>query len=144
MLISDSMPLLWLVYLLLSLVVLVTGHLGIRFLPRLPRWVLTGVVAGLILMPGHYTLPMPEQTSDYTGWAPAIVMAVVAKLQHQSATGAFFLLAIGAGIGALLGILIWQSGRRRDNGRSPGRRPGTDSQAHGATPKRSRREPVIG
>ncbi len=41
MLISDSIPLLWLSYAALSLVVLVTGYLGLAFLPRLPRLVIT-------------------------------------------------------------------------------------------------------
>ena len=46
MLFSDSLPQLWLSYGVLSLVVLITGYLGLRLLPLLPRLVLVGVVAG--------------------------------------------------------------------------------------------------
>lgn len=109
MLISDSMPLLWLVYGLLSLVVLVTGYLGIRFLPRLPRCVVTGVVAGLIWIPGRFSLPISE-SETYTGVAPAIMVAAVAFLQQEG--GAFgsasLMLLMGAALGVALGVVLWR------------------------------------
>lgn len=109
MLISDSMPLLWLVYGLLSLVVLVTGYLGIRFLPRLPRCLVTGVVAGLIWIPGRFSLPISE-SETYTGMAPAIMVAAVAFLQEEG--GAFgsasLMLLMGAALGVALGVVLWR------------------------------------
>lgn len=144
MLISDSMPQLWLIYLVLSLVVLVTGHLGIRFLPRLPRWLVTGLVAGIIWMPGRYSLPLPDQDEPYVGMAPAVVMAAVAFLQGDGAglAMASVLLMIGGGIGAALGVLVWHRSRRRGDSR-PAERRQDGGKGKPAT-SGERREPVIG
>lgn len=113
MLISDSMPLLWLVYVLLSLVVLVTGYLGIRFLPRLPRLVITAVVAGVIWMPARFSLPLLEEEL-HTGVAPAIMVAAIAFLQGEGGAfrSALLMLAMGVILGIAVGAVLWHLGRR--------------------------------
>ncbi len=139
MLLSNSLPQLWLIYGLLSLVVLVTGHLGIRFLPRLPRWVVTGVVAGIIWMPASYALPTLDQAEPHSGIAPAIVVAAVAMLQGKGGAmaGASLLLIVGAALGAALGLAMWRLWRRPS---TPASRDAEPSQVS----SHERREPVIG
>ncbi|WP_192037170.1 hypothetical protein [Halomonas sp. YLGW01] len=139
MLLSNSLPQLWLIYGLLSLVVLVTGHLGIRFLPRLPRWVVTGLVAGIIWMPASYALPTLDQAEPHSGIAPAVVVTAVAVLQGKGGAmaGAALLLAIGAALGAALGLMIWRLGRRPAAPQARGAEQPTTS-------SHERREPVIG
>lgn len=144
MLISDSMPLLWLSYVALSLVVLVTGYLAIRWLPRLPRFVVTGMVAGMLWMPAGFTLPVLED-QVYEGLAPAVVVVGVAVLQFAwgDLAAALPLLLLGIGLGAGAGVLIWARLRRR------GARDSRDDDAGGggggARPAADRRrEPVIG
>ncbi|WP_431023753.1 hypothetical protein [Halomonas sp. H5] len=138
MLISDSMPLLWLVYVLLSLVVLVTGYLGIRFLPRLPRLVITAVVAGIIWMPARFSLPLLEEEL-HTGVAPAIMVAAVAFLQGEGGTlvGALMMLSVGVALGAVVGVLLWRLGRRDAMVETPG-----EEVPEPAAPRRQ--EPKIG
>ncbi|WP_048307955.1 hypothetical protein [Halomonas sp. PR-M31] len=118
MLISDSMPLLWLSYLALSLFVLVTGYLGIRWLPRLPRFAITGLVAGLLWMPAGFTLSRIEGQDPYEGLAPAVVVSGIAFLQNASKTfgSALVLLLLGAGLGIALGALLWGFLRQRRSG----------------------------
>lgn len=143
MLISDSIPLLWLSYVALSLVVLVTGYLAIRWLPRLPRFVVTGMVAGMLWMPAGFTLPVLED-SVYSGLAPAVVVVGVAVLQQALGDlgAALPLLLLGIGVGAGAGVLLWVGLRRRDG------RQGDDTDAGGGGKKapatEQRREPVIG
>ncbi|HET8790581.1 MAG TPA: hypothetical protein VFM75_05180 [Modicisalibacter sp.] len=142
MLISDSIPLLWLVYVALSLVVLVTGYLAIRWLPRLPRFVVTGVVAGMLWMPAGFTIPVLED-EVYAGLAPAIVVAAVAVL--QGAWGDFGaalpLLLLGLGLGAGAGVLLWGWLRRRNEHDSRDDNIGGGGKTAVAD---KRREPVIG
>lgn len=141
MLISDSMPLLWLIYALLSLVVLGTGYMAIRFLPRLPRLLVTGVVAGALWMPTRFRLPLLEEGEYYTGFAPAVVVSGIAFLQRDASafSTALILLLLGVGLGAVIGVALWLVWRRpveRDQPRSPSR---PDKPANS-----ERREPVIG
>ncbi|SDG11167.1 hypothetical protein SAMN05216571_104315 [Onishia taeanensis] len=137
MLLSNSLPQLWLIYGLLSLVVLVTGHLGIRFLPRLPRWVITGVVAGIIWMPASYSLTTLDQAEAHTGLAPAVVVTAVAVLQGKGVSFAALLLVVGAALGALLGFGVWRLLRRPLAPKaSAAERP--EASSH------ERQEPVIG
>lgn len=142
MLISDSMPLLWLSYVALSLVVLVTGYLAIRWLPRLPRFIVTGVVAGLIWMPCSFTLPLLDADAAYHGMAPAVVVAGIAFLQGDGAAlgSAVAWLLLGAALGAALAVLGWWGLGRRAS------QEGNDDDAGGdrEQPPARRREPVIG
>lgn len=142
MLISDSIPLLWLSYVALSLVVLVTGYLAIRWLPRLPRFVITGMVAGMLWMPAGFTIPVLED-EVYNGLAPAIVVAAVAVLQNAWGDfgAALPLLLLGLGLGVGAGVLLWGWLRRRNE---PDSHDDT-SGGGGKTPLADkRREPVIG
>lgn len=115
MLISDSISLLWLVYVVLSLVVLLTGYLGLAFLPRLPRLVITWLVAGVMWTPAHFRLPLLEEGEFYTGFAPAVVVTAVAFLEGNGAAlmPATVLVAVGAGLGVVVGLLLWWRGRHR-------------------------------
>lgn len=142
MLISDSMPLLWLSYVALSLVVLVTGYLSIRWLPRLPRFVVTGLVAGLIWMPCSFSLPLLDKDAAYHGMAPAVVVAGIAVLQHDGAAlaSAVPLLILGVAVGGIVaGVLAFWLGRRRAQQRDDSDGDGGDAEA-----STRRQEPVIG
>ncbi|APE31851.1 hypothetical protein BOX17_13355 [Halomonas aestuarii] len=147
MLISDSMPLLWLVYVVLSLVVLLTGYLGLGFLPRLPRLVITWAVAGVMWTPAHFRLPLLEEGEFYTGFAPAVVVAAVAFLEQNRETflPAALLVAVGAGLGGVLGLLLWWRGRHRQ---APGDDDYVDMHDEAPASRRGgsgeRQEPVIG
>ena len=48
MMISDSLPQMWLIYFGLAAVVLFTGYMAVRMLPRFLRWILVGGIAGMI------------------------------------------------------------------------------------------------
>lgn len=145
MLISDSLPLLWLCYGVLSLVVLAAGYFGVSFLPRLPRWGLVGLVAGLLATPATFSVPGPEEQLGYSGWAPALIVTIVGKLQHDAGqmAGAGAVLILGMGVGAAIGVFIALRGGRRggdgdDEDDAPAQRRATRRQ-----PAASRREPSI-
>lgn len=145
MLMSDSMPLLWLVYVVLSLVVLLTGYLGLGFLPRLPRLVITWAVAGVMWTPSHFRLPLLDEGEFYSGFAPAVMVAAVAFLDNNREIflPVALLVAVGAGVGALLGLLLWWRGRGR--GRAEGAEGADGDEATPAADRRrARREPVVG
>jgi hypothetical protein len=149
MLTTDSMSLLWLTYLGLSLVILVTGYLGLAFLPRLLRLPLTWAVAGILWVPTRFRLPLVEEGEFYTGMAPAVVVATVAFLERNATAmmSSALLVAAGAGLGIAVGLLQWWMLRPTDdemhiddnenNGRD-GRDGGQSSEP------RERREPMIG
>nr|WP_298249607.1 hypothetical protein [uncultured Halomonas sp.] len=140
--ITESMSLLWLSYGVLSLVILLTGYLGLAFLPRMLRLPITWLVAGVMWMPAHFQLPLVDEGDVYTGFAPAVVVAMVAFLEHNTAalTPALTLTLLGAGLGTLFGLLLWWLGRRRHQ---PVTRQAHDDDAD---PPRGavRREPVLG
>ncbi|MGQ4877467.1 hypothetical protein ACOJCM_02670 [Billgrantia sp. LNSP4103-1] len=161
MLTSDSMSLLWLTYLGLSLIVLVSGYLGLAFLPRLLRLPITWAVAGILWMPTRFRLPLVEEGEFYTGMAPAVVVAAIAVLERNASVlmSSGLLVAAGALLGMALGILqVWllraggapeqeakernrdeRKGRKQDNNR---RREGHGGgQPHAP---RKRREPRVG
>lgn len=146
MLISDSMPLLWLIYVLLSLVVLGTGYMAIRFLPLLPRLVITGVVAGGLWMPARFSLPLLEEGEFHTGLAPAVVVAGIAFLQRNgSAFGSsMMLLAVAMVIGAATGATLWWLWRRRGKDDSATNKEKRTPARPGEPGSERRREPVIG
>lgn len=115
MLFSDSLPQLWLSYGAISLIVLVTGYLGVRLLPLLPRLLLVGAVAGALWMVAPFSLPLLQPGETYSGLAPAIVVMAVGVVQRDGGqiAGALPLLLIGAAIGAALGLGAWRLLRRR-------------------------------
>lgn len=143
MLLSDSMSLLWLTYAVLSLVVLGTGYLGLAFLPRLPRLVITWVVAGVMWVPASFQLPLTTQDGVYNGFAPAVVVAGLAFLSHDSGAmlPALMLVAVAGGLGALVGLLLWRRGRRSAARQAPERESEDTGRQDGGE---ARREPVIG
>lgn len=150
MLISDSMPLLWLCYAALSLVVLVSGYLAIRWLPRLPRFLITGLVAGMLWMPAGFSLPTLEEGESHAGRAPAVVVASVAYLQQAGDRlgGALELLLLGAGLGAGAGVMLWAWLRQRKAQEGGLAQDNADKQASAKDDRpRSagrRREPQVG
>ncbi|WP_251979042.1 hypothetical protein [Salinicola avicenniae] len=146
MLFSDSLPQLWMSYGALSLVVLVTGYLGVRFLPLLPKLLLVGIVAGALWMVAPFTLPLLEPGQTYAGLAPAIVVLAVGVLQHDGGQigGALPLLLAGSAIGAILAVGVWWLlGRRRHaEGDDDDRHGGQSTRADDETSS-ARREPVV-
>ncbi|WP_416137343.1 hypothetical protein ACM26W_12630 [Halomonas sp. HK25] len=142
--ITDSMTLLWLVYGFLSLVVLLTGYLGLAFLPRLLRLPITWLVAGVMWVPTRFRMPLLEEGEFYTGLAPAVVVALVGLLERDSglALPALMLTVAGAAAGVAFGLLLaWRGGGRDDY-------VDMDDNEDDAPPARrgggGRQEPVIG
>jgi hypothetical protein len=122
--ITDSMTLLWLSYGFLSLVVLLSGYLGLSFLPRLPRLVITWLVAGVMWMPARFRLPLLEEGEFYHGFAPAVMVAAIGFLEGNASAmmPAALLTALGALAGTGVGLLLWWRGRHRDAPADKGRR----------------------
>ncbi|WGI24074.1 hypothetical protein QEN58_12050 [Halomonas alkaliantarctica] len=141
MLFANSTPLLWLSYYGLSLLVVVAVYFALTFLPRLPRLVLTWMVAGAIWAPATFRLPLIEEGEFYTGWAPSAMVAAVGFLENNGSAlrGGLMWLVLGMALGALIGVALWWW-----------RRPGDDEYAvqeeesvdESESPRR--REPVIG
>lgn len=149
MLISDSISLLWLSYGVLSLVVLGTGYLGLAFLPRLPRLVITWAVAGVMWVPSSFSTPLNDAGDAYTGVAPAVVVGGLAFLEKDGGTmaSALLLVAVAAALGGLLGLLLWRRGRtsaRRASRESNDERNDKTSRAERRRDDKERREPVVG
>ncbi|MFC2991445.1 hypothetical protein [Halomonas tibetensis] len=141
--ITDSMTLLWLVYVVLSLVVLLTGYLGLAFLPRLLRLPITWLVAGVMWVPTRFRMPLLEEGEFYTGLAPAVVVALVGFLEGDNGLmlPAMMLTAAGAAGGVAFGLLLAWRGRGRDD------YVDMDDNEDDAPPARrggGRREPIIG
>ncbi len=140
--ITESMTLLWLSYGFLSLVVLLTGYLGLAFLPRLLRLVITWMVAGIMWVPARFQLPLLEEGEFYTGFAPAVVVALVRFLEGGTALmmSALTLTLMGAAGGILVGLLLWWRGRHQGDyvDMDEGDQPPTQGSPG------ERREPVIG
>ena len=141
MLFANSTPLLWLSYYGLSLLVIIAVYFAFTFLPRLPRLVLTWMVAGAIWAPATFRLPLIEEGEFYTGWAHSAMVAAVGFLENNGAAlrGGLMWLVLGMALGALIGVALWWW-----------RRPGDDeyvaqeeeSADESESPRR--REPVIG
>ncbi|ART64134.1 hypothetical protein [Kushneria marisflavi] len=153
MLISDSIPLLWLCWFVLSVAVLVFGYFAISFLPRLPRWLVTGAVAGLLWMPAFFSVPGPQSELGYSGWAPSLVVTAVGFLQHNGGQILFggALMAIGAVLGMLVTFFIGRRGRhdhddddRSGNARNRDSRDDRDVSRQRRESAPARREPSLG
>ncbi|NWN83758.1 MAG: hypothetical protein HLX48_12330 [Halomonas sp.] len=140
--ITESMSLLWLSYGVLSLVILLTGYLGLAFLPRMLRLPITWLVAGVMWMPARFQLPLLDEGDVYTGLAPAVVVATVAFLERnaEALTPALTLTLLGAGLGVLFGLLLWWLGRRRHQPATREAHDDDTDEPRGAV----RREPVLG
>lgn len=146
MLTSDSMTLLWLTYLGLSLVVLLTGYLGLAFLPRLLRLPITWAVAGVLWIPTRFRLPLLDEGEFYTGMAPAVVVASVAFLESNADVllSSGLLVGAGAGLGVALGLLQWWAWRHSEEAPTASTtRTGQDGSGT-ASAGQGRREPMIG
>ncbi|MCK2183583.1 hypothetical protein [Halomonas getboli] len=143
MLLSDSMSLLWLTYAALSLVVLGTGYLGLAFLPRLPRLVITWAVGGVMWVPATFELALTTDEGTYHGVAPAVVVAGLAFLKGDAGTmmPALLLVAVAAGLGAVVGLLLWRRGHRAAARQAQQRESAEQGRQEGGE---ARREPVIG
>jgi len=141
MLFANSTPLLWLSYYGLSLLVIVAVYFALTFLPRLPRLVLTWMVAGAIWTPATFRLPLIEEGEFYTGWAPSAMVAAVGFLENNGAAlrGGLMWLVLGMALGALIGVALWWW-------RRPGNEEYVVQEEESADESESprRREPVIG
>ncbi|MGP9765674.1 hypothetical protein ACT3UM_08065 [Halomonas sp. AOP13-D3-9] len=140
MLFANSTPMLWLSYYGLSLLVIVAVYFALTFLPRLPRLVLTWMVAGAVWAPATFRLPLIEEGEFYTGWAPSAMVAAVGFLENNGSAlrGGLMWLVLGMVLGALIGVALWWW-----------RRPGeaeyvTQEEESDDEELPRRREPVIG
>lgn len=137
MLFGNSMSLMWLSYYGLSLIVLIAVYFALAWLPRLPRLVLTWVVAGAMWMPARFRLPLVEEGEFYTGWAPAAMVSAVGVLEGGAGLRDGLLwLILGMALGACVGIALWWWRRPQNIDEAP--------QPHEVEEKPTRRrEPVI-
>lgn len=137
MLFGNSMSLMWLSYYGLSLIVLIAVYFALAWLPRLPRLVLTWVVAGAMWMPARFRLPLVEEGEFYTGWAPAAMVSAVGVLEDGAGLRDGLLwLILGMALGACVGIALWWWRRPQNIDEAP--------QPHEVEEKPTRRrEPVI-
>ena len=119
MMISDSLPQMWLIYFGLAAVVLFTGYMAVRILPRFLRWILVGGIAGMIAVPTSFHVTASVAEDAYTGLAPAIVAFAVSVVQKDGGgmASAFGMLVLGIGAGVVLGLVIWWLGRGREQRR---------------------------
>ncbi|MBR2515394.1 MAG: hypothetical protein IKE45_15540 [Halomonas sp.] len=140
MLFANSMSLMWLSYYGLSLLVLVAVYFALAWLPRLPRLVLTWIVAGAMWMPASFRLPLVEEGEFYTGLAPAAMVSAVGVLEGSAAglRGGLLWLILGMALGACVGIALWWWRRPQDVDEAPQSREVEDDPT-----SNRRREPVI-
>ena len=140
MLVFDSLPILWMQYLAVSLIVLVTGWFGTRWLPKALQGTLVGMVAGLCWMPWGFYETATATDDSFGGVAPAIIIAAVDVLRHRMGS-ALLVTVLAAGIGAAVGWLFgsWYASRsmlKRRHASSSGERPTSSS-------RYERREPTL-
>ncbi|WP_052365506.1 hypothetical protein [Halotalea alkalilenta] len=136
---TDSLPLLWLAYAILSLVVLGAGYFAIGFLPRRIRWPLVGLVAGLLWTPWYYAIPATTDDPGFGGFAPAVMITAL-DLLNRGPGSALLVLSIGALVGAAVGVLI---SIRRTPPRAGGRRPGHRTAREAYDGRGARQEPSV-
>lgn len=133
----NSLPTLWMLYLVLSLIVLVMGWFGTRWLPRTLQWVLIGIVAGVCWMPWGFHETATVTDDSFSGVAPAVIVAMMDVMRHRAST-ALLVVLLAAIIGGAAGVLLgaWRSRRSHDGDQD-------DKGAPAAPTRRERREPTL-
>lgn len=121
MLFEESVPQLWWLYYILALLLTLTLYLGLMILPRLVQCILTGGVAGMMLMPAPYQLPLVEANALYQGWAPSAMVVAVGVLDGPFVNRGLGWLLGGAVLGGLIGGALWFWRRQQAEGEEGGR-----------------------
>ncbi|WP_414500853.1 MULTISPECIES: hypothetical protein [unclassified Zymobacter] len=134
----NSLPTLWMLYLVLSLIVLIMGWLGTRWLPRTLQWVLVGIVAGVCWMPWSFHETATVTDDSFSGVAPAIIVAMMDVMRHRAST-ALLVVLLAAIIGGAVGVLFgaWRARRASGDDQSSGGSTQAEPQ------RRERREPTL-
>ena len=137
----NSLPTLWMFYLVLSLIVLITGWFGTRWLPRTLQWVAVGMVAGICWMPWSFHETATVTDGSFSGVAPAIIVTLMDIMRHRTGM-ALLVVVLAAAIGGAVGVLFGAWRARRSQG--------SDDQGQrqrGSTPtetrRHERREPTL-
>ncbi|WP_158772774.1 hypothetical protein [Cobetia sp. L2A1] len=125
MMISDSLPQMWLIYFGLAVVVVFSGYMAVRILPRFMRWLVVGGVTGMIAVPAGFHVTATVPADSYSGMAPAIVAFAVSLIQKDGsgAASSFAMLVLGTGVGVAAGLGIWWLGRGREQRRRAAQHP---------------------
>lgn len=135
----NSLPTLWMLYFVLSIIVLITGWLGTRWLPSIVRWALVGMVAGLCWMPWSFHESATVTEGSYSGTAPAIIVAMMDVMRHRTGS-ALLAVLLAAIIGGAVGVLFASWRARRADTSHHDDTPAAEKGAHG---KSERREPTL-
>lgn len=133
----NSYPTLWMFYLVLSFIVLITGGFSTRWLPCTLRWVLIGMVAGLCWMPWSFHETATVTDDSFSGVAPAIIVALMDVMRHRTGM-ALLVVVLAAIIGGAAGMLIGTWRARHTNDSNSSRGEPAQSEAG-----RERREPTL-
>lgn len=137
----NSLPTLWMLYLVLSLIVLVMGWFGTRWLPRTIQWALIGMVAGVCWMPWSFHETASVTEGSFSGTAPAIIIAMMDVMRHRTGTALLVVLLaviIGGAVGVLLGA--WRSRQVQGDNQSKSQNKAAPESARSS---HERREPTL-
>ncbi|BBG29428.1 hypothetical protein [Zymobacter palmae] len=134
----NSLPTLWMLYLVLSLIVLIMGWLGTRWLPRTLQWVLVGIVAGVCWMPWSFHETATVTDDSFSGVAPAVIVAMMDVMRHRAST-ALLVVLLAAIIGGAVGVLFGAWRARHASGDDQD----SSGSAHAEPQRRERREPTL-